>query len=208
MATSSSSPEAPASHSSGNSITMKHIADASHVTYQNAQLTWNGGKLGDQDIIMVTSIDSGENGHIIWSLAPTDNASSSKQTHFELQSTSATSLPLDFLERYLFNSLPDPLGPETHSIHVIISTRSGTGLALDFFNELLHPVLRAIGLAESRYNIVQTENAESVKEFARSILLDNANKGRKQTVLMLSGDGGIVDSINGLLESGDQPRYF
>jgi hypothetical protein len=208
MAASSSSPEAPANHSSDNSITTKHIADASHVIYQNGQLTWNGGKLGDQDIIMVTSINSGENGHIIWSLAPMDSALSSKQPPFELQSTSAISLPLDFLERYLFKSLPDPLGPETHSIYVIISTRSGTGLALDFFNELLHPVLRAIGLADSRYNVMQTENAESVKEFARSILLDNANKGRKQTALMLSGDGGIVDSINGLLESEDQPGYF
>jgi hypothetical protein len=55
---------------------------------------------------------------------------------------------------------------------------------------------------------VRTSSAESVVEFARSTLLVAANQGRKQTVLMLSGDGGMVDTINGLLESGHQSRYF
>jgi hypothetical protein len=207
MATSSSTSHAPASPSGSDSLTTKHglIADA---VYQDGQLTWASGKLGDEDIITVTSIDGRENGHVIWSLAPVDTASNANPSPIELQGTSATSLPADFLKRHRLQALPAPLDPETRAVYVVISTRSGTGLALDFFSGVLHPLLRAVGLADSTYHVVQTEDAESVKGFAKSTLLHGANAGREQTVLLLSGDGGIVDIINGLLETGDRSRYL
>jgi hypothetical protein len=185
-----------------------HIADEpEHVVYRDGSLTWSGGKLRDEDIIIVTDIEGSSIGHIIWSLAPIDSPAESGQPPFELRSTSATNLPQDLLNKYLYQSLPRHLDPDRNDLHVLISTLSGTGLAPDFFEEVLHPLLRAIGLTDSRYNIVRTKSAESVKEFALSVLSANANKGKKQSVVMLSGDGGIVDLINALLESGTRSKY-
>ena len=185
-----------------------HIADEpEHVVYRDGSLTWSGGKLRDEDIITVTEIEGGSIGHIIWSLAPIDSPAESGQPPFELRSTSATNIPQDLLNKYLYQSLPSHLDPDRNDLYVLISTLSGTGLAPDFFEEVLHPLFRAIGLTDSRYNIVRTKSDESVKKFALSVLSANANKGKKQSVVMLSGDGGIVDSINGLLESGTRSKY-
>ena len=210
MAASSSNPDAPHSLDRGSLVAAEHgrITDVSHASYHHSQLTWDGGKLGDEDLITVTSTGDDANEQIIWSLAPVDPASDPSQASFQLRKTTASSLPPDFLEKHRFQALPDHLDPETHSIYVIVSTRSGTGLALDFFHEILHPLLRAIGLADSRYEVIQTENAESVKTFAKSTLLDGANQGKKQTLVLLSGDGGIVDTVNGLLDRRDKLRYF
>lgn len=84
---------------------------------------------------------------------------------------------------------------------------SGTGLAQSFFDEILRPVLEAIGLSEPQFEVIQTKSVESIIGFAKSSLLRGANEGRSQTVVLLSGDGGVVDIINGLLEKGKRSRY-
>ena len=98
------------------------------------------------------------------------------------------------------------LDHDANILHILISTLSGTGLAPQFFDDILEPLLAAIRLKSLDYNVVRTQSAESVKDFARSELLVRANEGKKQSLLMLSGDGGMVDTINGLLESGDRSR--
>ena len=178
-----------------------HIDDEPvHLSYRNGVLSWGSAELRDEDIIVATKVD-GSIGHTIFSLA----SDAGKGRPFELRTTRATLLPQGFLDQYLFSSLPPYL--LTGHVHVLISTLSGTGLAPAFFDDVLHPVLRAIGLADSAYTVTRTKSAESVKEFARSTLLVAANGGKKQTVLMLSGDGGMVDTINGLMESGKRSKY-
>jgi diacylglycerol kinase family enzyme len=177
-----------------------HVDDEPvHLSYRGGALAWGSSELKDEDIIVVTKVE-GSIGHTIFSLAP-----EAGDSPFELRTTRATLLPQAFLDRYLFEALPSYL--LTDHIHVLISTLSGTGLAPAFFDSILHPVLRAIGLADSKYTVIRTKSAESVKDFARSTLLVAANQGQKQTVLMLSGDGGMVDTINGLMESGERSRY-
>ncbi|KAE9362717.1 hypothetical protein N431DRAFT_424565 [Stipitochalara longipes BDJ] len=178
-----------------------HIDDEPvHLSYRNGVLSWGSSELRDEDIIVATRVD-GSIGHTIFSLA-----SDTGHGPFELRTTRATLLPQAFLDQYLFNSLPPYL--LTDDIHVLISTLSGIGLAPAFFDDVLHPLLRAIGLADSAYTVTRTKSAESVKEFARSTLLVAANEGKKQTVLMLSGDGGMVDTINGLMESGERSNSY
>ena len=210
MASSLSNPNTSPNLSASSQVPteLDHISDASRPFYQEGQLVCDGGRLGDEDIITVTCIDGQENKQVIWSLAPIDIVSDPKQSPFKLQSTPTTSLPPDFLDKHLIRVPLDHLSTETHDIYVLISTRSGTGQAPDFFKQILHPLLSAVGLAGSRCHVLQTESAESVKEFANSTLFDGANNGRKQIVLLLSGDGGIVDTVNGLLETGRQTRYF
>ena len=173
-----------------------HIADEPvHFTYQSGVLSWQSYSLKDADIIATTRVEGSNIGHTILSLSPVSQP-------FELRTTNTTLLPKEFLDRHLLESLPVYLQPD-HAIYVLISTLSGTGLAPSFFDEVLHPLTRALGL---NYVVVRTSSAESVGEFARSTLLPGANGGKKQTVLMLSGDGGMVDTINGLLGSGEQSR--
>lgn len=116
---------------------------------------------------------------------------------FELHTTSSPSLPKEFLDRWAFKGLPAYLRRE---VYILVSVRSGTGLAEKFL-EVLLPVLDAVGV---KGNIILTKSAESVKEFVKETLLPAANDGKKQTVLMLSGDGGVVDSINSL---GGRTKY-
>lgn len=148
-------------------------------TYSNGTLEWGGYTIKDEDMITVVE---GEAGYGVLS-----------SSELELRITPASMLPKEFLDRWLFRGLPAYLQEE---VYILVSIRSGTGLAEKFLDVLL-PILDAIGVKRT---VVSTKNAESVKEFVRGTLLPAANDGKKQTVVMLSGDGGIVDSINSLGE--------
>ncbi len=125
------------------------------------------------------------------------------QIPFKLRTTNAMILPQTFLDKFLFHDLPSYLKVPTY---VLISTLSGTGLAAAFFDKVLHPLFRALGLEDSKYTIVKTKSADSVKDLTRFNLFDVANEGKEQTVILLSGDGGIVDTINALEEK-ERSRY-
>lgn len=192
-----------------------HVTDDAAFSYRDGHLSW-GNDISqtrrDEDIITVTKSKSRFAAYKIFSLAPTDigtaDEAAKKPSPFKLIITHVpANLPQEFLEKHLLKELPEHLRPE-NEIHVLVSTLSGTGLSPSFFDEMLQPVLRGLGFKDGTYNVVRTKSAESVKEFARSTLLVDGNEGRKQTVLMLSGDGGMVDTINGLLESGQRSRYF
>jgi hypothetical protein len=164
-------------------------------------------QLHDADIIAVTGTQEDGNGFKILSLAPEGEAGAETSPRpFELLITKATHLPEEFLNRYHVKTLPTHLEP-SYQLRVVISTLSGTGLATSFFEDILRLVLQTLSISESRYSVDRTENTQSVHDLAKNILLENANVGEAQIVVVLSGDGGIVDIINGLLESGKRSRY-
>ncbi|KAH8164870.1 hypothetical protein CIB48_g3371 [Xylaria polymorpha] len=94
-------------------------------------------------------------------------------------------------------------------VHVIVSTHSGTGLSLQFYHNILAPLLAAVGLTASEdpergaeqqgsYHLLITRDEDSVKKFAHE--LSNWGRGEENiehTIVLLSGDGGIVDLLNG-----------
>ena len=205
MAAPSSSPEGtyPSGDSDTESSTTNYGQPGEEPSYRDGALTSGKSALKDEDIITATGDDG--KGYTVFSLALADP--DAKGRPFELRTTTATLLPQAFLDKYLFQTLPQHLLPP-NTLHVLISTLSGTGLAPEFFDEVLHPLVKAVGLADPSYVVLRTKSTESVKEFAKSTLLAGANAGSKQTVLMLSGDGGMVDTINGLLEGESRSRYF
>lgn len=103
--------------------------------------------------------------------------------------------------------LPDHLrSSNANEVHVVVSTGSGLGLAGGFWEEVLRPVLALVGeaLGEEEASrpsdVVVTEDAHSVRRFARA--LDERRRGgdgsaKSATVILLSGDGGVVDMLNG-----------
>ena len=95
----------------------------------------------------------------------------------------------------------------SRAVHVLVSTGSGTGRALQFYEAVLEPLLQdALGLVGEnwdekkgggakadggRYNLVVTTDAQSVCRFAAHDLKPG------DTVILLSGDGGFIDILNG-----------
>ncbi|KAI0850476.1 ATP-NAD kinase-like domain-containing protein [Daldinia vernicosa] len=133
-------------------------------------------------------------------------------TIFRLLQSQISSIPQPFLDEFLIEGLPDYLqSSPSRRIHVVVSAGSGTGLALDFYNRVLcrllpggevypsDPSMNSIERPEPNpHNLVVTQSADSIREFAREISREDED-GVQHTVVLLSGDGGIIDMLNGLV---------
>ncbi|MCJ1410030.1 hypothetical protein MMC19_004115 [Ptychographa xylographoides] len=85
--------------------------------------------------------------------------------------------------------------------HVIVSIKSGICNAESFFTDVVQKTFEAIGIEDNCYKVHRTSSDQSINEFVADVLLPRANQGVPQTVLILSGDGGIVDIVNVLLQA-------
>jgi diacylglycerol kinase family enzyme len=137
---------------------------------------------------------------------------------FQLSSHQASDLPASLRDEFLFHEVPDYLrsGPG-RIVHVVVSTGSGTGLALNFYKSALQPLLARLGFtsvgessdttneaavasAGNSYTLTITQDAQSIRRFAKS--LNDSTKlpdvsGIDHTVILLSGDGGTIEMLNG-----------
>ncbi|RMZ88407.1 hypothetical protein DV736_g4357, partial [Chaetothyriales sp. CBS 134916] len=94
--------------------------------------------------------------------------------------------------------MPTPLPPHlspSRSIHVIISTKSGTEGAQQYYEGILKPILDTHGIKPIVHT---TTSMQSIIELCRGPFSRNASKGIEQTILLLSGDGGLVDIVDTL----------
>ncbi|ERT02596.1 cortical actin cytoskeleton protein vip1 [Sporothrix schenckii 1099-18] len=110
------------------------------------------------------------------------------------------------------------------SLHVIVSTLSGLGQAQAFYDEVLKPLLGVFGLTavsgsgsenvpegQKSYNLLVTSSSRSIAEFAQTLQKSPASgTDAPPTIVLLSGDGGVVDLLNGVaMESDDiDPRQL
>jgi len=170
---------------------------ANEASYVDGVLSHGGFEIRDQDVIAVVEIDGTSK---MLSLPPGKDSE-----HFGHLSIMAIPAPRSFPDSHQIDSLPPHILNAT-GIHIIVSTKSGVGLALEFA-DILRSILKEVGIPDSKYSVIETTSVESVKVFTRSTLLPEANKGQTQTVLLLSGDGGVVDIINGLSEAKQKSRY-
>lgn len=94
------------------------------------------------------------------------------------------------------------------NFHVVISTGSGTGLATEVWEQLVKPCMDFMQMEASiDYALHFTTSESSVIDFTRDTLLPQANLGVAQSVLLMSGDGGVVDIVNTLLSGDRSPSY-
>lgn len=89
-----------------------------------------------------------------------------------------------------------------NSIHVIVSTGSGTGKASEVWEDSVKPHLQG-----KQYHVHFTTSEHSVSNFTRDIFLPQANRGVSQSLILMSGDGGIVDVVNTLLSGHRTESY-
>ncbi len=100
----------------------------------------------------------------------------------------------------LLPELPDflrlPAKNVQANIHVIISTFSGTQKAELFYELALKPLLDQLKI--SPYVVHRTESADTVSHLTRDVIRPRASQGMRQLIILLSGDGGMVDIVNTL----------
>lgn len=96
--------------------------------------------------------------------------------------------------------LPAHFTPD-REVHVIVSTLAGNQNASEYYQKTLDPFLTSklphLKLKEN-YFVHTTTSPTSIAHLTKTLFLFNAKKGVKQTLILLSGDGGIVDIVNTL----------
>ncbi|TDZ22864.1 hypothetical protein Cob_v004185 [Colletotrichum orbiculare MAFF 240422] len=129
-------------------------------------------------------------------------------------------LPQELTDGLLLSQFPAHLSPKSnaHDVHFVVSTKSGVGNAPKFWETVVQPLLL---LADQRtgdrgnvqkngsslfdqLNVLVTEDADSVRNFGKQRLAAQqqiAHQPKTETIVLLSGDGGVVD----LLNSGREP---
>lgn len=116
-----------------------------------------------------------------------------------------SNIPKDVLSNF---ASPSALLAGRDHVEVFTSTKSGTGLAENVFKELVEPVFTWYGLTlQDDYGVHLTTSETTISELTRQLVLPRGNKGRKQTIVLLSGDGGMVDMINTLI-AGSRVQAF
>ena len=155
---------------------------------------------------MIPTPSGSEDTHtILYTVANLTEGDDSKKSPYLFRSLTASNLTLRLLENNQSAEncqwLPWTSSTSTRTnAHVIISTGSGTGLATAVWTQLLKPLLDCIELVEDTHYTLQYTTSETVvSELTTSLILPQANKGLATSVLLLSGDGGIVDVVNTLL---------
>lgn len=113
----------------------------------------------------------------------------------------------DSIPEVKINSTTRPALPtqayNAESTHIIVSTKSGTELAEKFYSQALEPVLKALFHGKDIKNVHYTQSATTIKDLATTLFYPKANNGEQLLILLLSGDGGIIDLVNAL--SSKQP---
>lgn len=88
---------------------------------------------------------------------------------------------------------------QTTPLHIILSVASGHRHAEAVFDNLLKPYLDLLGCHD--WTLHKTTSSDTISELTRTVFLPAATAGVPKYILLLSGDGGVVDLINGLLPS-------
>jgi diacylglycerol kinase family enzyme len=131
---------------------------------------------------------------------------------YRLESYHAVNLPERFTRIHSAPAYPDhlnilPYQDGSSNLHVVVSVGSGRGEAQKFYDEVLKMLLLCVELDETSYRLHLTESEDSIIDFTRTVLLPRAKEGFSQTVLLLSGDGGVFDVINVLLSAMQTDSY-
>ncbi|MCJ1414178.1 hypothetical protein MMC32_000503 [Xylographa parallela] len=130
-----------------------------------------------------------------------DNGFNEKEESMTAESIKVGNPPEVLLDHFLISRLPEhlsfPSGENDEcNLHIVVSVKSGICEAEVFFDDVVQAAFNALGLLEQHYQVHKTSSEQSVKEFVNNVLGPRAGSGTAQTVLLLSGDGGIVDLIN------------
>lgn len=185
-------------------MSSKHSAEADTVSVEGNILKWtSGADEGQVELDYIVCVVSSPNtglqgqGHRILFLK-------SKEEQTQDQDQENTPMHLGKID--ISTPLPPALAPfqteipshlksqqGAEPIQVVISTKSGTGTAKSIFNDLVQPLLEGLGLT---YQSHETQSAQSIISLSEKQFLPRASAGVDQMIILLSGDGGLIDILD------------
>ncbi|KAK7423464.1 hypothetical protein QQZ08_009033 [Neonectria magnoliae] len=203
--------------SSAQSLThLSEVVPVDDVAVIDGNLTWtragSSEKVDRDEILFILAapiIEVTDDEFLICCLK---EASEDEHNPYRLSVFRATKIPADALQQHIVRELPPHLrhGP-SNDVDVIVSTKSGVGSAVRVWEDVLRPLWQLIAshLGEHRspqadnqtnglyYRLTVTESAETIRSFAKSLWTSDVQASRSRTIVLLSGDGGVVDLLNG-----------
>ncbi|KAJ5667920.1 ATP-NAD kinase PpnK-type [Penicillium maclennaniae] len=78
-------------------------------------------------------------------------------------------------------------------VQVVISTQSGTGIAKTVFQRAVQPFLTYLAIS---HQVHETQSDQTILGLSQSQFLERACAGIPQTIILLSGDGGLIDIVD------------
>lgn len=163
---------------------------------------------------IVTVIEDTPHGtyRILVVLNSDSDSDSSSKSGVKVESLQVTNLPQSFVNAHLGSRLPPHFlipryRDDTPNLHVVISAKSGIGEARQFYDDVLKNTLDSLDCKSTSYNLHTTESDRSITDLSRAVFLPRANEGVAQTILLLSGDGGVADVVNVLLSFARSESY-
>lgn len=167
--------------------TKGYTAEISGELLQCESSTGSHGHINLGDILSVIPVqDSTSDYQVLYVAHDGEN----KESHGSLRRIRISSLPIGL--SHAMTEIPAHLqNPEP--VQVVVSTHSGTGAASAVFRDIVQPFFEFLGI---EHRVHETESAETILELSRSLFLEKANAGIPQTILLLSGDGGLVDIVD------------
>ncbi|OBT73539.1 hypothetical protein VF21_07213 [Pseudogymnoascus sp. 05NY08] len=181
-------------------------------TYENNTLTWTKAPgtvssvedkdtILESDVLAIVPSSTTPPTHTVYTIPTisTPENTALPVPDVELHKTDLKGAPEAFISKHLLSGSAPHLSLPAEDIHVVISSKSGTGKAAAFFESVLAPALKVLGLGGDGYQVVHTTSHETITELAEGTLREKAARGVRQTVILLSGDGGVVELLNGLV---------
>ncbi|PTB45511.1 uncharacterized protein TrAFT101_000954 [Trichoderma asperellum] len=187
-------------------MTSAGLTNVTDVSVLDGVISWkdsssknnNTNQVKSQNVIFVldrSQASSGDKaGYIISALV--EDSEKSPEERFQLLLLATDSVPDELLQKFRIGGLPVYLKPVEgkQDVDVIVSTKSGVGLSQQFWQTVLQPLWSSVDELSSEVNVLITQDEHSVRNFAQSL---GSSTSKSRTVVLLSGDGGVVDLING-----------
>ncbi|KKZ61092.1 hypothetical protein EMCG_04288 [[Emmonsia] crescens] len=205
------------------SIPSLGLVDINHVFYDTStnSLTWTDGEgglskihtlKGERMVAVVPCPEDSKLMSYIWlDDSPYYSSSSSvpdkqqqQQPEYVLKRFEAAGeCPASLRQFIVIGSPPSHLypakSPDHNNLHIIISTLSGTHKASAFYTTLLKPLLTTLHLTEHHdYTTHTTSSPDTITNLTQTIFRPRAQRGIKQTIILLAGDGGLIELVKSL----------
>ncbi|KIL92619.1 hypothetical protein FAVG1_03799 [Fusarium avenaceum] len=181
-----------------------------NISFSEDNLTWTRAGISEStsrhELVLVREIaSSGADSPSHYVLFILKEDSENKDAPFHLSILKADEIPSE-LHSIAMARLPPHLQHGsttehgiTNQVDVIVSVKSGVGLAPRFWEDVLCPLWKSFtdgGSGESQYRLIQTESPETIQDYAQHLWTSD-ERGKARAIVLLSGDGGVVDLLNG-----------
>ncbi|KAF2764954.1 hypothetical protein EJ03DRAFT_345981 [Teratosphaeria nubilosa] len=131
-----------------------------------------------------------------------------------LRSFFATGLPEQFLNDYepsepvYWSNNHNAGSDDRTSMHIVASTGSGTQQAASVWELVLKPLLDLLMSRQHvHYKLHYTSSEHTITDLTKELFLSEANSGVDQAIILLSGDGGMIDLVDGLTAAERSRNY-